>query len=36
MDVKTTFLNRNLEEEVYMMPPKGYTFKEFLEKVCRL
>ena len=36
MDVKITFLNGNLEEEVYMIQLQGYTSKEFLEKVCRL
>ena len=24
MDVKTTFLNRNLEESIYMAPPEGF------------
>ena len=36
MDLKIVFLNRNLEEEVYMIQPKGYISKEFPEKVCRL
>ena len=36
MDVKTTFLNGNLEEEMYMIQLEGYTSKEFPEKVYRL
>ena len=28
MDVKTTFINRNLEEKVYMNQPKGFSIKE--------
>ena len=36
MDVKPTFLNENLEEEVYMIKLEGYTFKEFLDQECIL
>ena len=27
MDVKTTFLHRDLEEEIYMKKPKGFAVK---------
>ena len=36
MDVKTTFLNGNLEEEVYMILPEGFVSKGCPDKVCRL
>ena len=35
MDVKTTFLNGNLTEEVYMTQPEGFTSKDS-NKVCKL
>ena len=35
MDKKTTFLNRNLTEEVYMTQPKGF-ISESDSKVCKL
>ena len=35
MDVKTTFLNRNLSKDMYMTPPKGFTSKDG-SKVCKL
>lgn len=36
MDVKTTFLNGDLEEEVYMVQPKGFLEKGKEDMVCRL
>ena len=36
MDVKTTFLNRNLVEKVYMTQPEGFTSKDDHNKVCKL
>ena len=35
MDVKTTFLNGNLYEDVYMTQSQGFTFKDS-SKVCKL
>ncbi|KAE8698964.1 Alpha-glucan water dikinase [Hibiscus syriacus] len=36
LDVKTTFLNGNLEEEIYMLQPEGFEEKEKKNLVCRL
>ena len=36
MDVKTTFLNGELNEEIYMEQPKGFIFPGQEKKVCRL
>ncbi|GJX42219.1 retrotransposon protein, putative, ty1-copia subclass [Tanacetum coccineum] len=36
MDVKTTFLNRHLFEEVYMTQPKGFVKPKYPNHVCKL
>ena len=36
MDVKTAFLNGNLDEEIYMMQPEGFIAKNQKHIVCKL
>jgi hypothetical protein len=36
MDVKTVFLNGNIDEELYMMQPKGFVDPKDANKVCKL
>jgi hypothetical protein len=36
MDVKTAFLNRELDEEIYMDQPDGFVVKGEEQNVCRL
>jgi len=36
IDVKTAFLNGNLDEEVYMKQPEGFIMLENENKVCKL
>jgi hypothetical protein len=36
IDVKTTFLNRELEEKIYMTRPDGFVVKGQEDKVCKL
>ena len=36
MDVKSSFLNEELEEEVYIEQPKGFQLSENEDYVCRL
>ena len=36
LDVKTTFLHGDLEEEIYMQQPQGYDVKGKEKLVCRL
>jgi len=36
MDVKTAFLNGNIEEELYMIQPEGFVDPKDVSKVCKL
>ena len=36
MDVKTAFLNSELNEEIYMEQPKGFIVKDQEHKMCKL
>jgi hypothetical protein len=36
MDVKTVFLNGNIEEELYMVQPEGFFDPKNANKVCKL
>src|SRR3954462_9393691 len=36
MDVKTAFLNGDIEEELYMIQPKGFVDPKDADKVCKL
>jgi len=36
MDVKTAFLNGNLDEDVYMIQPEGFVDPTNAEKICKL
>jgi hypothetical protein len=36
MDVKTTFVHGDLEEEIYMKQPEGFVVKGKKELVCKL
>ena len=36
MDVKTTFLHGDMDEEIYMKQPKGFIVKGKKELVCKI
>ena len=35
MDVKTTFLNGFMDEELYMMQPEGFVYPKDANKMCK-
>ena len=36
MDVKTTFLNGNIDETIYMVQPENFEFNDSKQLVCKL
>ena len=36
MDVKTVFLNRNIDETIYMVQPGNFVFGDLKSMVCKL
>jgi hypothetical protein len=36
MDVKTSFVDGNIEEELYVVQPKGFVDPKDANKVCKL
>jgi hypothetical protein len=36
MDIKTTFLNGNLTEDVHMTQPEGFFYPKHARKICKL
>lgn len=36
MNVKTTFVNENIMEDVFMTQPDGFTLEGQVDKVCKL
>jgi hypothetical protein len=36
MDIKSTFLNENLTEDVYMTQPEGFVDPKHVRKICKL
>ena len=36
MDVKTAFLNGNIDADIYMEQPEGFIYTKYPKKVCKL